>query len=666
MLAVDPFAPEHILLGSGGGALFVSNDGGRHWQRLANLGAELMIKCIVFDPLQRGRLYAAGWNLHGVGGGLFFSTDGGQNWSEIAALHGQSVQALAVAQPAMLVAGTLDGLYRSLDRGASWQRITPAQHPALKNFESLAIDPQDARILYAGTWHLPWKTVDGGQSWTPLYQGMLDDSDIFSLVIDQQNASTLYVSACSGIYQTNDGGQHFRRLLGLPHSATRAHFTRQAPRQPRTLFVGTTGGLWKSMDGGQHYRRITPPNFILNDLVFDPRDAQRLLIATERGGVYASDDGGQSWHAANEGFSQRQITALLAADGTLWAGVINDKEFGGVFRLDGKLWQQRSEGLEGNDVLDLIARPGGGLLAATPHGIYALLPATTRWQHTRLRPTDAATPAANAPRLARSRATSHSVRNFDLPVNALASNGPLVLASAAGALLASDDQGASWRRLPIDEHAEFVSVAASKTRLAAATGSTVWQSVDDGHSWHRLPLPDGSGPIHAVNLSTQGELWAASDRGVLHWLASATTPATEGDGRWQYATGLPARAALALRQQGRSMLATVADTATLYESRDGGQSWHPQTDIGWQLSSGLWLGERLYLVSRQHGILQAEESDTDTPKQAAGVRRIRNGRRQTDDKTALASKKGVARTRRLGEHGHVAGFTPRSPWGAPL
>jgi len=58
--------------------------------------------------------------------------------------------------------------------------------------------------------------------------------------------------------------------------------------------------------------RISPPNFILNDVMVDPRDSKRLLIATDRGGIFASDDAGQTFHPSNDGFSQRQVTSVIA------------------------------------------------------------------------------------------------------------------------------------------------------------------------------------------------------------------------------------------------------------------------------------------------------------------------------------------------------------------
>src|SRR5260221_14648053 len=97
------------------------------------------------------------------------------------------------------------------------------------------------------------------------------------------------------------------------------------------------------------------PNIVINADVIDPRRPARVLLATDRSGVLASDDGGVTFTASNRGFTHRQAAALLvdrSDSAVLYAGVLNDKEFGGVFvsRDSGQTGKQASEGLDGAGV----------------------------------------------------------------------------------------------------------------------------------------------------------------------------------------------------------------------------------------------------------------------------------------------------------------------------
>jgi hypothetical protein len=141
------------------------------------------------DP--EGGLYVGYWTVQtNDGGGVGRSTDGGETFTLLPGISGQAVRALAQAPsaPHVLVAGTLTGVFRTGDGGRSWRRISPEGHVDLKNVGSVAFDPGAADTIYAGTWHLPWKSFDAGASWHPVHSGMIDDSDVFTLTVDELDA----------------------------------------------------------------------------------------------------------------------------------------------------------------------------------------------------------------------------------------------------------------------------------------------------------------------------------------------------------------------------------------------------------------------------------------------------------------------------------------------
>src|SRR5579863_5681783 len=379
-IASVPGNPSHLFLGTTQGWIYESIDGAGTWHRLARLPGDenLIIDHIVIDGSGPAVLFAAAWTPGHIGGGLWVSHDVGRTWSEVPGLKGQSIRAFAEAQsaPGTLFAGTLEGVFRSKDSGMSWEQISPKDSKEIHEIESLAVDPLNPDVIYAGTWHLPWKTADGGQTWHSIKKGVIDDSDVFSIIIDPEKPGIVYASACSGIYKSETGGDLFRKIQGIPATARRTRVLRQDPAHRDVVYAGTTEGLYKTADGGKTFQRMTGPEVIVNDVFIDPVHPEHVLIATDRGGVLSSGDAAVSFAPANAGFSERKIEALLVDRENpqkLWAGVVNDKAYGGVFVSDdgGNQWNHIGDGLDGRDVFALALSADGTVLAGTNSGIFA-------------------------------------------------------------------------------------------------------------------------------------------------------------------------------------------------------------------------------------------------------------------------------------------------------
>jgi len=147
-----PGQPRHLYLGATNSWLYESLDGGGSWHRLSKLDAsdDLILDHIVVDPVNPATVYVAAWTLNHPGGGLWVSRDAGRSWSAGEGLRGQSIRAFAQApsNPAMLFAGTLEGVFRSTDAGVSWTQISPPGSGEIHEVESLAIDPANPDIVF--------------------------------------------------------------------------------------------------------------------------------------------------------------------------------------------------------------------------------------------------------------------------------------------------------------------------------------------------------------------------------------------------------------------------------------------------------------------------------------------------------------------------------------
>jgi photosystem II stability/assembly factor-like uncharacterized protein len=525
-LTYDPASPDRIYLGTSAGRLFLSNDGGASWARFAELGGhDYVLDHVIIDPA--GVMYVAGWSIeNNEAGDVFRSKDHGKTWETLPGIHGKSIRAMAISasDSRVLAVGAIDGVYRSTDAGETWQRISPPNHAEIKNIESIAIDPKNPDVVYVGTWHLPWKTADAGKSWQHIKQGVIDDSDVFSIIISNVDPQTVYISACSGIYKSENAGNLFRKAQGIPFSARRTRVLHQDPNHPATVYAGTTEGLWRTDDAGKNWRRISAANIIVNDVMIDPRDSTRVLLATDRSGVLASRDAGVTFTASNRGFAHRQVTAVLADrqdPSTVYAGVINDKEFGGVFvsKDEGATWNQISFGLGGRDVFTLRQAADGKIVAGTNSGIFVYDSRSSRWDGIntvvleRTITTSKKVKTKTGFKTVPSTSTKTEVSELNARVNDLEITPEKWYAATAVGLLSSTDQGRTWHGGPIEQERDIVRVAVSPAQskvLAVATPERLLLSLDGGNSWYPARLPTFVAPINSLAIDRNGNLWIST------------------------------------------------------------------------------------------------------------------------------------------------------------
>lgn len=610
-LTAAPGEPEHLYLGTTTGWIYASPDAGGHWRRRAHLDASnrLIVDHILVDPADARTLYAGAWRTMPAGGGLWVSHDAGESWTETAALHGQSIRSLAMApsDARVLFAGTLEGVFRSTDGGARWQQISPKGSTEIHEVESLAVDPRNPEIVYAGTWHLPWKTTDGGRHWTKISQGVIDDSDVFSILVDPERPQVVYLSACSGIYKSMTAGAAFHKIQGIPADARRTRVLRQDPTNPAVVYAGTTKGLYKSTDAGRSFQAMTGAGVIVNDIWIDRRDARRVLMATDRGGVRRSSDGGKSFRDANEGFSERKVQALLVdrADARhLWAGVANDKEWGGVFEsIDGGArWQQVSEGLEGRDVLTLAATPEGELVAGTNHGVFVLektVGGERIWQpRNRLANTveTTETKLVRGRRVQQARPTAAPVILMEGRVAALDVAGAVWMAATSYGVVTSQDRGASWQGGMVLGRGDYRSVAAQGALLVAARGEGIAYSRDGGQSWWPMAVPEALTRITRVVFDSKGVLWVGAREGVY-------STADLGQ-RWFWLERLPLKDVddVVLDERHGVVVASSRQSAAIYAIDPKTMAWRAWP-TGFSIHAVQVAGERLVAASADDGVV---------------------------------------------------------------
>jgi photosystem II stability/assembly factor-like uncharacterized protein len=613
-LAYDAHNPDHLLLGTSTGQLFTSSDAGHNWSRLARLGGDdYVLDHIVIDPQDSNHVYVSAWSVSSQQIGEIFRTrDGGKNWETLPAMHGKSIRAFAIfkGNSKIMVAGALDGVYRTKDGGKSWEYISSANSADIKNIESIAIDPQDANTVYAGTWHLAWKTADSGAHWQRINKGMIDDSDVFSVIVDHSNPSVVFASACSGIYKSDTAGSQFSKIQGIPFSARRTRVLKQDPTNENIVYAGTTEGLWKTADLGKSWKRVSNPEIVVNDVLVDPRDSNHVLLATDRSGIMASNDGTASWSTSNHGYAHRYVSAILAdtkdAD-TLYVGVVNDREYGGVFFSHdaGQHWLQRSAGLAGRDVFALKQAANGTIVAGTNRGVFELDRNASEWHPLNSIVIEQTVKAAR--KGSKKTATTTVARKSELTarVNDLELGSQHWLAATTQGVFSSTDQGKTWKGGAILGQQDFVSVRAAGSLVVAATRSSVLVSHDKGTTWKQTALPSYVVSIRGAALAADSDIVIAAREGVYH---SGDAGAT-----WEHVVnGIPAKDITSVSfdaAHGR-VLATSDSTGVIFASRDGGRSWQRGPDSGYPLRRVAVLGGRYVGATPFDGIILQPENES--------------------------------------------------------
>ncbi len=606
--AADPVHPNHIYMGTTSSWIYQTEDGGLSWTRLARLGSsnddDLVLDNIIVDEADPHTLVVGAWVLDRPDGGLFISHDSGATWTSIQDMRGQSIRALAQAPSdrRIWVAGTLRGVYRSEDGGVHWTQISPPQSVEIHEVESVAIDPNHADTIYAGTWHLPWKTTDGGSAWHSIKEGLIVDSDVFSIIIDPVQPNVVYTSACSGIYRSDNGGELYRKVQGIPTTARRTRVLLQDPVNRRIVYAGTTEGLYRTQDDGVTWSRMTGADVIVNDIRIDPRNTRHVLLATDRGGVLRSEDGAVTFQSSNRGFSQRQVAALLVArkgSQAIYAGVLNDKGYGGVFVSSdgGDTWRQQSAGLGGRDVYTLAETESGKVLAGTNQGIF-------QWDGSTWKPDSKVERevAKTAYVLRRGKKTKVTTRQRvpEEPiagrVNKIVVSGDRWYAAGAGGVFTSPNRGAYWKGGPVLGRRDLRLLAAQGDTVLTGDKSWLALSRDGGASWQALARPEALHWLNGVALTPDGQIWLGAREGVFlsadqgqSWRSMATLPVSDID-------------ALRYDSELKRIVITSATSSLVLAIDPAAKTWK-WWDAGWTLHSVHFMDGRMVAATRYNGVV---------------------------------------------------------------
>ncbi|HKK74763.1 MAG TPA: hypothetical protein VJ953_06815 [Saprospiraceae bacterium] len=328
--------PVTYYMGTTGGGVWKTTDAGHHWHNISDgyfgTGSVGAIAVANNDP----QVVYVGMGEHaprGVmtshGDGMYKSTDGGQTWRHLGLKETQHISRIRIhpknpdivyvaAQGQLYGPNEERGIYKSTDGGQTWNKVLYVDDRT--GGVELSMDTRDPNILYAAMWEhqrLPWKVIsggpgsglyksmDGGQTWTELTEGLPEEKGKMAISVSPANNQKVYALIESdsdqekgGLFVSNNAGKSWSRISADHRLVQRAWYYIEVfadPQDENTVYVLSASAL-RSIDGGKTWEVLSGTHGDYHDLWINPDNPDNLCIAND-GGAAISYNFGKSWSA---------------------------------------------------------------------------------------------------------------------------------------------------------------------------------------------------------------------------------------------------------------------------------------------------------------------------------------------------------------------------------
>lgn len=404
-IAVHPDQPDKVFIGTNNYGVMVSNDGGRNFMPTNGNFSSRFTYSITTDIEKPNRLYATTINTATGGGFIFISDNGGSTWyPSIKNLDINRTMAYSFIQdrvnPNTIYLGTNFGIFKSLDRAASWEQITvpkpppakkppvrrtarnarasapkptpapaptePALIPALGDKINTLVHTEDGRNGYlAGTHNGLYRTYDMSKGWEKISFGENVNHQVLVIYVTPREPETIWVgTATSGVLISKNGGETWSKipagLNGIPDGVPVSAIA-ENPKKKGYMYVGTTQTFYMSRDNGKTWTR-RGGNLPLGNyasILVNPNDGDEVYIASALAGsdgIFYSDNAGWDWKRIdpkNRNVASSRVWTMMF-DPTNPNRLFVGTHSSGIYRVD---QADRAEKIETSDDPATMTRP---------------------------------------------------------------------------------------------------------------------------------------------------------------------------------------------------------------------------------------------------------------------------------------------------------------------
>ncbi|HEY5491743.1 MAG TPA: glycosyl hydrolase [Gemmatimonadaceae bacterium] len=335
--------PYEYWMGTTGGGVFKTTDGGMSWQSATDKFFGGTIGAVAVAESNPDIVWAAGGegDIRGntaPGEGVWFTKDAGKTWTRDAFFDVKNhVRRIRIhpTNPNIIWIGVLGhafgpndqrGVFKTTDGGKSWRRVLfRDSSTGISDFD---VDPNDPNVLYAAFWRAyrtPWslesggpgggifKSTDGGESWTELTanpglpKGLLGKIGLTISPTRSSRVWALIEAEEGGVYRSDDGGATWARINEERKLRQRAWYYSRIVADPKdTNVVYALNVQWfRSRDGGKTFpQNMSVPHGDNHDLWIASNDPNRMIESND-GGANVSYNGGRAW--TNQAFATAQM-----------------------------------------------------------------------------------------------------------------------------------------------------------------------------------------------------------------------------------------------------------------------------------------------------------------------------------------------------------------------